>query len=115
MSVNAVSNMKKILTLVLAISASSVWADVYREYRYAPRVIQVERHAQADILVPLVIGGLVGAAIANQNQPQPVPPQPQVFIQREPVIVQPQTVCYGWKEIQTPDGQIYRERTCYLR
>jgi len=105
---------KNIIALALAMSVSSTWADVYREYRYAPRVVQVERHAQADILVPLIIGGMVGAAIANQNQPQPVPQQ-QVFIQREPVVVQQQTVCYGWKEIQMPDGQIYRERTCYLR
>ena len=108
--------MKKLLTLGVLISLlSSAQADMYREYRYHnPRVVQVERHAQADILVPLIIGGMVGAAIANQNQPQPVPQQ-QVFIQREPVIVQQQTVCYGWKEIQMPDGQIYRERTCYLR
>ena len=105
---------KNIIALALAMSVSSTWADVYREYRYAPRVVHVERHAQADILVPLIIGGMVGAAIANQNQPQLVPQQ-QVFIQREPVIVQQQTVCYGWKEIQTADGQIYRERTCYLR
>ena len=114
MSVNVVSNMKKIIVIAIALSASSAWADMYREYRYVPRVVHVERHAQADILVPLIIGGMVGAAIANQNQPQPVPQQ-QVFIQREPVVVQQQTVCYGWKEIQTADGQIYRERTCYLR
>ena len=73
MSVNVVSNMKKIIVLAIALSVSSAWADVYREYRYVPRVVQVERHAQADILVPLIIGGMVGAAIANQNQPQPVP------------------------------------------
>ena len=106
--------MKNIIAFALAMSVSSTWADGYREYRYAPRVVQVERYSQSDILVPLVIGGLVGAAIANQNQPQPVAQQ-QVFIQREPVIVQQQTVCYGWKEIQMPDGQIYRERICYLR
>jgi hypothetical protein len=116
MFVNGASKMKKILAVVLTISASAVWADGYREYRYHyPRPVIVEQHSNTDVLVPLVIGGLVGAAIANQNQPQPVPQQPQVIIQREPVVVQPQTVCSGWKEIQTPDGQIYRERTCYLR
>ena len=28
------------------------------------------------------------------------------------VYVQRQTVCTEWKEIQNPDGVIYRERTC---
>lgn len=108
--------MKNTLAIALALLVGSAHADMYREYWYHnPREVHVEQHSNADILFPLVIGGLVGAAIANQNQPQPVPQQPQVFIQREPVVVQPQTVCYGWKEIQMPDGQIYRERTCYLR
>lgn len=107
------NNMKKLLILTISIaSLSSAWADGYREYRHHyPRPVIVEQHSNTDILFPLVIGGLVGAAIANQNQPQ----QPQVIIQREPVVVQPQTVCYGWKEIQMPDGQVYRERTCYYR
>ena len=104
--------MKKILALVLLACAGTVWADGYREHRYHyPRPVIVEHHSNTDILFPLVVGGLVGAAIANQNQPQ----QPQVIIQREPVVVQPQTVCSGWREIQTPDGQVYRERTCYYR
>jgi hypothetical protein len=112
MCVNGASNVKKILALVLVASAGTVWADGYREYRYHyPRPVIVEQHSNTDVLIPLVIGGLVGAAIANQNQPQ----QPQVIIQREPVVVQPQTVCSGWKEIQMPDGQVYRERTCYYR
>jgi hypothetical protein len=38
----------------------------------------------------------------------------QVIVQQQPVIVQPQPIqtCTEWKEIQTPDGKIYRERTC---
>lgn len=112
--------MKKIVALAIALSVGSVWADGYREHRHVIREVRTEQFASADILFPLIFGGLVGAAIANQNQPQPVivqsVPQQQVYIQREPVIVpQPQTVCYGWKEIQTYDGRIYRERTCYLR
>jgi hypothetical protein len=108
--------MKKLLTLGILVSLMSIaQADGYREYRYHyPRPVIVEQHSNTDILIPLVIGGLVGAAIANQNQPQPVTQQ-QIFIQREPVVVQPQTVCLGWKEIQAADGQVYRERTCYYR
>ena len=40
----------------------------------------------------------------------------QVIVQPQPVIVQQQTVqtqtCTDWKEVQTSDGKIYRERTC---
>ena len=40
----------------------------------------------------------------------------QVIVQQQPVIVQQQTVqtqtCTDWKEVQTSDGKIYRERTC---
>jgi hypothetical protein len=61
-------------------------------------------------VAPLIIGGIAGAVIANQQQPVIVQQQP-VYVQ-QPVIVQRQPVCTEWKEIQTPDGQIYRERAC---
>lgn len=42
--------------------------------------------------------------------------QQQVVVQQQPVIIQqPTTInqtCTDWKEVQTPDGKIYRERTC---
>jgi len=70
-------------------------------------------------MAPLIIGGIAGAVIANQNQQpvivqqQPVYVQPQpVYVQPQPVYVQRQPVCTEWKEIQQLDGQIYRERTC---
>jgi hypothetical protein len=66
----------------------------------------VERN---DWVAPLIIGGIAGAVIANANQPQPV------VVQRPVIVQQPATVCTDWKEIQTPDGQIYRERNCYQR
>jgi len=41
----------------------------------------------------------------------------QVIVQQQPVVIQQQTVpanvtCTDWKEVQTSDGKIYRERTC---
>jgi hypothetical protein len=57
----------------------------------------------------LIIGGVAGAAIANSNRP--VDPPPTVIVQQPPVIVQ-QENCTLWREVQTPDGKIYRERTC---
>ena len=42
--------------------------------------------------------------------------QQQVIVQQQPVIIQQPTPinqnCTDWKEVQTPDGKIYRERTC---
>jgi hypothetical protein len=64
-------------------------------------------------VAPLIIGGIAGAVIARESQPVIVQ-QPQSVIVQQPqsVIIQRQPVCTEWKEIQQPDGQIYRERTC---
>jgi hypothetical protein len=62
-------------------------------------------------VAPLIIGGIAGAVIARESQPVIVQ-QPPVYVQPQSVIIQRQPVCTEWKEIQNPDGQIYRERTC---
>jgi hypothetical protein len=112
--------MKKFLlvlsTLLVAGTAGAQWNHHHRHLE--PRAVVVERN---DWVAPLIIGGIAGAVIANARQPQPVIVQPQpvivqrepVIVQREPVIVQREPVCTSWKEIQTLDGQIYRERSCY--
>jgi hypothetical protein len=101
--------MKKLFLVIALLAATAAQAQWRHEHRYwePPRTVVVERN---DWVAPLIIGGIAGAIIANQNQPQPV------VVQREQVIVpQPQTVCTAWKEILQPDGQIYRERNCYQR
>ena len=105
--------MKKLLLVAVTLMVSNMafaqdcrWGIDHRHHncgpRWEPRTVIVERN---DWIATLIIGGIAGAVIANQNQ-QPVVQQPQT------VIVQTQTVCTAWKEIQQPDGQIYRERTC---
>ena len=107
--------MKKLLLVAVTLMVSNMafaqdcrWGLDHRHHncgpRWEPRTVIVERN---DWIAPLIIGGIAGAVIANQNQPQPV-----VVQQPQTVIVQTQTVCTAWKEIQQPDGQIYRERTC---
>ena len=107
--------MKKLLLVALTLMVSTMafaqdcrWGLNHRHHncgpRWEPRTVIVERN---DWVAPLIIGGIAGAVIANQNQQQPV-----VVQQPQTVIVQTQTVCTAWKEIQQPDGQIYRERTC---
>ena len=98
--------MKKLLFLAIFVFTFSANAQWHHRH-WEPRTVIVER---SDWVAPLIIGGIAGAIIANQNQPQPV------VVQQQPVIVQQtQTVCTDWKEIQTPDGKIYRERNCYQR
>lgn len=111
--------MKKAL-LVIMLAASGLAQADYREYRnHGHRDVYVQQTSGADVIVPLVIGGIFGAVIANSNRPETVVVQQQspVIIQREQPLPprEPQMICYGWKEIQTPDGSIYRERSCYYR
>jgi len=100
--------MKKLflaLSLVaIAGSASAQW----RHHGYGPTVI----YRDSNWVAPLIIGGIAGAVIANQQQQPVVVQQPPVYVQPQPVIVQREPVCTEWKEIQTPDGRIYRERAC---
>jgi hypothetical protein len=111
--------MKKfLLVLSMLLVAGTAGAQWQHRHHLEPRTVIVERN---DWVAPLIIGGIAGAVIANARQPQPVIVQPQpvivqrepMIVQREPMIVQREPVCTAWKEIQMPDGQIYRERSCY--
>ena len=98
-------NMKKLLTVLLLTVSATAFAQHNHHWRH-----HGYRHASPNIgywIAPLVIGGVVGAAIAKENQ------QPPVIVQQpQSVIIQRQPVCTEWKEIQQSDGQVYRERTC---
>ena len=97
--------MKKILiSLALLMTAvpalAQHWNHGHRHHGHA------RYYGQGNWVVPIIIGGVVGAAIANR------PAQAEtVIVQQQPVYV-PQESCTPWKEIQTLDGRIYRERTC---
>ena len=101
--------MKKLLIGVVLASVASMSFAQWRHPHYEHRNNWVG---------PLIVGGIAGAIIARESQPVYVAPQP-VYIQQQPVylesapIVRQQTICTEGKEIQTPDGRIYRERGCY--
>jgi len=79
--------MKHIIALAIGLTVvGAAQADYYREYRHQPRTVIVERErvqTGGEVLVPLIIGGIFGAAIANANRPEPVviQQQPQVYVQ----------------------------------
>ena len=102
--------MKRLITIILLTLSMSAMA----QHRPYPHHGHGHRHyVGSGNWVPVLIGGaIVGAAIANSREAVVLQPQPTVVYQQTPVYVQRQTVCTEWKEIQTPDGTIYRERTC---
>ena len=109
--------MKHIIALALGLTLVTAAQADYREYREyrGGRPVIVERHVQtvgaADVFVPLIIGGIFGAAIANANQPQTVVVQPQI-VQPAPVYVQPQ-VSQGF--VQCPAGTMPFEQRGWVR
>ncbi len=58
-------------------------------------------------VAPAIMGGVVTYMLTR--------PTPQPFVIEQPVVLQQQTVCSSWKEVQQYDGTILRERTCYQR
>jgi hypothetical protein len=77
------------------------WHNHYRHHGY------IHGGGNGNWVAPLIIGGVVGAAIANNRRQETV-----VLQQQTPVYVHRQAVCTEWKEIMNADGTIYKERTC---
>ena len=101
--------MKKILiSLALLMVTVPALAQHWRHGHHGPysHARYYGHYGHNNWVAPLIIGGVVGAVIANR------PAQADtVIVQQQPVYV-PQESCTPWKEVQTPDGRIYRERTC---
>jgi hypothetical protein len=103
--------MKRLLT-GLALSVLAVSANAQHHGYYGNGIRHNHHHhgyyRSGNWVAPLVIGGVVGYAL---TRPDPVIVQQPVIVQNPPVIVQQET-CSAWREIQSSDGTIYRERTC---
>ena len=96
-------NMKKLLTvLLLTVSASAFAQHHGHGFRH-------HGHWQGGYnnwIAPAIVGGVVTYVL---TRPQPAP----MVVEQQSVIVQPAQTCTEWREIQTPEGKTYKERTCY--
>lgn len=98
--------MKKVLAIVLLTLATVPAMAQHWRHGHHGHHGHARYYGHSGWVAPLVIGGVVGAVIANR------PAQAEtVIVQQQPIYV-PQESCTPWKEIQTLDGRIYRERTC---
>ena len=125
--------MKKLIAvLALATTSMTAFADphwgghhhggYYGGY-YGPQVIH-QNHSYyrgsnaGDILLPMVIGGVVGWSINEASRQPQIYQQPQVIYQQPPVIYQQAPTvnyqkCTPWVESVDQYGVTTRTRTCY--
>ena len=96
--------MKKLLALLLLTVSFTASAQHFHHHHNNWHHRYYYGGSNSGWVAPLIIGGVVGAAIANR------PTQTETLIIRQPVFTE--QTCTEWKEIQANDGTIYRERTC---
>jgi hypothetical protein len=96
--------MKKLLTVLLLTASTTVFAGPY--YGHGIRYHGYWHGGHNAWIAPAIVGGVVTYVL---TRPQPAP----VIVEQQPVIVQSAQTCTEWREVQTPEGKTYRERTCY--
>jgi hypothetical protein len=103
-------DMKRILAVaVLALASIPAMAQHWHGHGFRHHGYH---HNVDNWVAPLIIGGVIGAVIANNRDPVVVQQPPVVVVQQPSIYTQRQIFCTAWKEIQNPDGVIYRERSC---
>jgi len=98
---------KTIIALSLLCAATTALAQHYHGHGF--RHHGHYRAPSAGWWVAPVIVGAIGYELGRQQVI--VQPQPTVIVQPQLAFPENQT-CTPWKEIQTLNGRIYRERTC---
>lgn len=91
--------MKKLL-FILALFPTLAFAQHYNHGFHGPHWRY--QGGNWNWMVPAIVSGVVVYEVAKNQQ------QPPIVIQQ----TQQVETCTAWTEIQTPDGKIYRERTC---
>ena len=97
--------MKKLIALVLITLSTTAMAQHHHHHRHGG-------WGYNGWIAPVIVSGVIGYEIARHQSPPVVVQQP-VIVQPAPYYGQSQVqTCTAWTEIQTPDGRVYRERTC---
>jgi len=97
--------MKKLILALVLVASAPAFAQHHGHHGY-------HRHGHQSWSWGPVIGGAIVGAVIYDAYNRPVVVQPPVIVQQPPVVYQTQPNCGPWKEIQSPDGNVYRERTC---
>ena len=99
--------MKKILVALSLLAVTGTAMAQHHGHGFRHHGHHYGHHRGMGWWVAPVVVGAIGYELGRQ----------QVIVQQQPVVIQQQPVppsitCTEWKEIQGPDGKIYRERTC---
>ena len=99
--------MKKILVALSLLAVTGTAMAQHHGHGFRHHGHHYGHHRGMGWWVAPVVVGAIGYELGRQ----------QVIVQQQPVVIQQQNVppsitCTEWKEIQGPDGKIYRERTC---
>ena len=94
-----------LLTLVSVPALAQHWNHGHRHHGQAR---YYGHYSHNNWVAPLIIGGVVGAAIASR----PLTTQTETVISQPQSVIVKQENCTPWTETQQPDGTIVRTRTC---
>ena len=97
-----------LLSLLLMVFSASAFAGPAHHHRHHYGHHHWNHSQPGRWIAPVIIGGVVGYALAQPSVAQPAP----VIVQQQPVIIQEATNCTEWKEVMQPNGTIVRERYC---
>ena len=97
--------MKRLVALFLITLSATAMAQHHHHHRHGG-------WGYNGWIAPVIVSGVIGYEIARRQAPPVIVQQP-VVVQPAPYYGQTQVQsCTAWTEVQTPDGRIYRERTC---
>ena len=99
--------MKKILVALSLVALTGIAIAQHHGHGFRHHGHHYGHHRGMGWWVAPVVVGAISYELGRQ----------QVIVQQQPVVIQQQTIppsitCTDWKEVQTSDGKIYRERTC---
>ena len=102
--------MKKfLLSLLVMVFSAPAFAGPHHHHRHHHGYHYYgHQHHAGRWIAPVIVGGIVGYALAQPSVTQPAP----VIVQQQPVYIQENVNCTEWKEIMLPNGTIARERYC---